>query len=67
MSCSVFCIMQFSLFLVEVAFVAVRTEQQSFNPRRGSAHLIADGIQGYIGAALDDEFIVDVADNLAEA
>ena len=51
--------MLFSFHFVELAFVPVRPEQQARNPGRRPAHLIADRLQGYIGAALDDEFVMD--------
>lgn len=51
--------MLFSFLFVELAFVPVRPEQQARNPGRRPAHLIADRLQGYIGAALDDEFVMD--------
>lgn len=51
----------FSIFLAEHSFVAVCPEIKPANPRRGLSHLLTDGVQGYTHAALDDEFVMDMA------
>ena len=51
----------FLVFLVEHGFIAVCPEIKSTDPRRRPSHLLTDGVQGYTHAALDDEFIMDVA------
>ena len=44
-------------------FIAVRPEIQTFDPRRCPSHLPTDGVQGYVHTALDDQLIVDMADD----
>lgn len=53
------------IFLVELALISIRPKEQTRNPRWRPAHLIADIPQGHTGAALDDKFIVDAADDEA--
>ena len=53
------------IFLIKITFIPVCSKKQSLDPGRGSPHLFADSIQGYIGAAFDDQFIMDVPDDEA--
>lgn len=53
------------LFLIKAAFVSICPKKQSFDPRWSSAHLFTNGIQRNAGAAFDDEFIMDMTDDLA--
>ena len=46
------------IFLIKITFIPVCSKKQSLDPGRGSPHLFADSIQGYIGAAFDDQFIM---------
>ena len=52
---------RFSILLVELALVPVRPEQQTRNPRRRPAHLVADSLQGHARATLDDKLVVNAA------
>lgn len=53
--------MKVSILLVESALISICPEEQSGNLRRRPAHLVTDRLQGYIGTALYDELIIDVA------
>jgi hypothetical protein len=55
------CPSETSVFLIEFAFVAVRTEQKAGCPWRSSAHLFTDRINGYVHAALDNQLIVHMS------
>ena len=46
------------IFLVKIAFIPVCSKKQSLDPGRGSPHLLTDGIQGYTGAAFDNQFVM---------
>ena len=50
----------FLLFPIKASFVPVCPEQQTADPRMGSAHLLAHCRKRYIRTALDDEFIVNM-------
>ena len=54
-----------SVFLIKLCFVAIGTEQDVRHPVWGSAHLLTDGFQVNIGAAFDDQLIMDVPDDEA--
>ena len=47
--------------LVKLALVPIRPEKQAADPRRRPAHLIADRLLGYTGAAFDDKLVMDAA------
>ena len=50
-------------FLIKLTFIPIRPEDQPFRPGWRSSHLLTDGIHAYFFAALDNQFIVDVAHN----
>lgn len=52
------------LFLIKIAFVPVCPELYAGDPRRRPSHLLTDCIEGYVRAALDDQLVVDVPDDL---
>ena len=54
-----------SVLFVKIGLVAVGAEQDVRHPVRGSAHLFTDHFQANIGAAFDDQFIMDVTDDKA--
>ena len=54
-----------SVFFVEIGLVAVGAEQDIRHPVRRSAHLLADHIQVNIGAAFDDQLIMNMANDEA--
>lgn len=45
---------RFSFFSIKSTFVPIGLEFQPREPRRRPAHLFADSLQGYAGAAFDD-------------
>ena len=53
------------ILFVKLCFVAVGAEQDVRQPGRRSAHLFTDHIQINVGAAFDDQFIMDVPDDEA--
>ena len=54
-----------SVFFVEIGLVAVGAEQDIRHSVRRSAHLLADHIQVNIGAAFDDQLIMNMANDEA--
>ena len=48
------------IFLVKIGFIAIGTKEESFCPGWGSAHLFADGIEGYTWVGFNNEFIVNM-------
>ena len=50
-----------SVFFVKIVLIAVGAEQDVRHPVRRSAHLLANHIQVNIGAAFDDQFIMNVS------
>ena len=54
----------FLIFLIEFALETVGTEQEVVCPRRGSRHLLTHGNKGDTLVALDDEFVMDMSDNI---
>ena len=54
-----------SVFFVKMCLVAVGTEQDARYPVRRSAHLLTDHIHVNIGAAFDDQLIMNVTDDEA--
>ena len=50
------------VFFIKLCFIAVGAEQNVRHPSRGSAHLLTDSFQVNIGAAFDDQLIVNVPD-----
>jgi len=54
-----------SVLPVKLRLIPVGSEQDVRQPRGRPAHLFADDVQVHAGAAFDDEFIVDVADDEA--
>ena len=52
-----------SIFLIKITFVAISPEQQSFGPGRCPAHLLTDGIDAGVFGTLDNQFIMDMADD----
>ena len=54
-----------SVFFVEIGLVAVGAEQDIRHPVRRPAHLLADHIQVNIGAAFDDQLIMNMANDEA--
>ena len=56
---------QFLFLLIELAFVPIRPEKQSRYPGRSPAHLIAYRLKRYTRAALDNQFVMDAADDEA--
>ena len=57
----------FLLLLVKPALIPIGPELDAGYPRRGSPHLLTNGVQRYLRAALDNELIMDVPDDLAVA
>ena len=55
------------IFFIKIAFVSVSTKEQAFRPRRSPAHLLTNGIKGNPAVALNDNFIVDVGNDVAVA
>ena len=54
-----------SVFFVKIGLIAVGAEQDVRHPVRRSAHLLTDHIQINIGAAFDDQLIMNMADDEA--
>ena len=48
------------IFLIKIGFIAIGTKLQSLCPGWGSAHLVADCLQGHPAVGFDDQFIVDM-------
>ena len=46
------------IFLIKITFIPVCSKKQSLDPGRGSPHLLTEGIQGYTGAAFDNQFVM---------
>ena len=57
----------FLLLLVKPALIPIGPELDAGYPRRGPPHLLTNGVQRYLRAALDNELIMDVPDDLAVA
>ncbi len=54
-----------SVFFLKKGLISISTEQDIWHPFRGSAYLLTDDIQINIGAAFDDQFIMDMSDDEA--
>ena len=54
-----------SVFFIKIGFVPIGAEQDVRHPVRRSAHLLTDHIQINIGAAFDDQLIMNMADDEA--
>ena len=54
----------FSIFLIEAALETLGAKQEPFRPRWGSFHLLTNERKGDLLVAFDDEFIMDVCDNI---
>ena len=54
-----------SVFFIKIGFVAVGAEQDVRHPVRRSARLLTDHIQINVGAAFDDQLIMNMADDEA--
>ena len=55
-----------SVFFVKIGLVAIGAEQDVRHPFWGSAHLLTDGFQINIGAAFDDQFIMNMTVTVEE-
>ena len=54
----------FSIFLIEAALETLGAKQETFRPRWGSFHLLTNDRKGDLLVAFDDEFIMDVCNNI---
>lgn len=54
-----------SIFFIKIALIPVCPEQQSFGPVRCPAHLLTDDIDTGVFGTLDNQFIMDMADDVA--
>lgn len=54
-----------SVFFIKIGLIAVGTEQDVRHPVRRSANLLTNGIQVNVGAAFDDQLIMNVTDDKA--
>ena len=54
----------FSIFLIEAALETLGAKQENFRPRWGSFHLLTNDRKGDLLVAFDDEFIMDVCNNV---
>ena len=52
-----------SVFLIKLAFIPIRPEQQAGDPRRGSSHLLTDHVAVHVRTAFDNQLIMDMADD----
>ena len=55
------------MLLIKIAFVPVSSKLDAREPGGRPPHLLTDGIQRDVRTAFNDEFIVDVADDLTAA
>ena len=53
------------ILLIKFRLIPIRSQDKPRNPVRSSSHLLTDGVERYIRAALDDKFIVDMTDDKA--
>lgn len=54
-----------SVFFIKHGIIPVGAEQDARHPFRRSAHLLTNGFQINVGAAFDNQFIMDMSDDKA--